>query len=185
MAALAEGSRRKSSLLRALGQHLASYRPDKGAGTHLDARPRPLPRHRDWRDRPALRRDLRSAGRDVVHAGGVPDAETALRKLANKGSSVHALAVRPSWSYPAPEWVRWNPEPVESPQPFLRSFLKQRGDAHGHRYRKRRHEHLLQGWGTGQPIVFSHGWPLTADVWDDQMVFLAEQSSSKSSRIED
>ena len=28
-------------------------------------------------------------------------------------------------------------------------------------------------WGEGQPIVFSHGWPLTADAWDDQMVFLA------------
>jgi non-heme chloroperoxidase len=30
-------------------------------------------------------------------------------------------------------------------------------------------------WGTGQPIVFSHGWPLTADAWDDQMVFLASR----------
>jgi non-heme chloroperoxidase len=30
-------------------------------------------------------------------------------------------------------------------------------------------------WGIGQPIVFSHGWPLTADAWDDQMVFLAER----------
>jgi non-heme chloroperoxidase len=30
-------------------------------------------------------------------------------------------------------------------------------------------------WGTGQPVVFSHGWPLTADAWDDQMVFLAER----------
>jgi non-heme chloroperoxidase len=27
-------------------------------------------------------------------------------------------------------------------------------------------------WGTGQPVVFSHGWPLSADAWDDQMVFL-------------
>ena len=30
-------------------------------------------------------------------------------------------------------------------------------------------------WGTGQLIVFSHGWPLSADSWDDQMFFLAGQ----------
>jgi non-heme chloroperoxidase len=27
-------------------------------------------------------------------------------------------------------------------------------------------------WGSGQPVVFSHGWPLCADAWDDQMAFL-------------
>ena len=28
-------------------------------------------------------------------------------------------------------------------------------------------------WGTGQPVVFSHGWPLNTDAWDDQMFFMA------------
>ena len=28
-------------------------------------------------------------------------------------------------------------------------------------------------WGSGQPIVFSHGWPLSADAWDDQLSFVA------------
>ena len=30
-------------------------------------------------------------------------------------------------------------------------------------------------WGTGQPIVFSHGWPLTADDWDAQMLFFGQR----------
>lgn len=30
-------------------------------------------------------------------------------------------------------------------------------------------------WGSGEPIVFSHGWPLSADAWEDQMIFLASK----------
>ena len=33
----------------------------------------------------------------------------------------------------------------------------------------------FKDWGAGRPIVFSHGWPLSADAWEDQMVFLAER----------
>jgi non-heme chloroperoxidase len=30
-------------------------------------------------------------------------------------------------------------------------------------------------WGKGQPIVFSHGWPLNADAWDSQMLFFGQR----------
>jgi len=36
-------------------------------------------------------------------------------------------------------------------------------------------EIYYKDWGKGQPIVFSHGWPLSADAWDPQMLFLGQK----------
>lgn len=35
-------------------------------------------------------------------------------------------------------------------------------------------EIYVRDWGTGQPIVFSHGWPLSSDAWSGQMLFFAQ-----------
>jgi non-heme chloroperoxidase len=35
-------------------------------------------------------------------------------------------------------------------------------------------EIFYKDWGTGTPVVFSHGWPLNADAWDDQLNLVAE-----------
>ena len=34
---------------------------------------------------------------------------------------------------------------------------------------------FYKDWGSGRPVVFSHGWPLSADAWDAQMVFFGER----------
>ena len=36
-------------------------------------------------------------------------------------------------------------------------------------------EIYYKDWGTGRPVVFSHGWPLSADAWDAQMLFLGQK----------
>ena len=34
---------------------------------------------------------------------------------------------------------------------------------------------FYKDWGTGPTVAFSHGWPLSADAWDAQMLFLGQQ----------
>src|SRR3546814_16272980 len=36
-------------------------------------------------------------------------------------------------------------------------------------------ELYYKDWGSGQPVVFSHGWPLSSDAWEAQMMLLAAQ----------
>ena len=35
-------------------------------------------------------------------------------------------------------------------------------------------EIFFKDWGSGQPIVFSHGWPLSSDDWDTQLLFFLQ-----------
>ncbi len=50
----------------------------------------------------------------------------------------------------------------------------EQGEAHMATITTKDGTHIFyKDWGKGRPIVFSHGWPLTADAWDDQMVFFA------------
>jgi non-heme chloroperoxidase len=36
-------------------------------------------------------------------------------------------------------------------------------------------EIYYKDWGTGQPVIFSHGWPLDGDMWQSQMIYLASR----------
>ena len=39
---------------------------------------------------------------------------------------------------------------------------------------------FYKDWGSGQPILFAHGWPLSSDAWDQQMLFSARRVSGSS-----
>jgi pimeloyl-ACP methyl ester carboxylesterase len=41
-------------------------------------------------------------------------------------------------------------------------------------------EIFYKDWGSGQPIVFSHGWPLCADDWDNQMLYFLNRATASS-----
>ena len=41
-------------------------------------------------------------------------------------------------------------------------------------------EIFYKDWGKGLPIVFSHGWPLSADDWDNQMLFFLVKAIASS-----
>ena len=42
---------------------------------------------------------------------------------------------------------------------------------------------FYKDWGTGPVVTFSHGWPLSADAWDAQMLFLGQKGIASSPMI--
>lgn len=46
-------------------------------------------------------------------------------------------------------------------------------------------EIFYKDWGAGPPIVFSHGWPLSADDWDTQMLFFLRHGHGRSTQTGD
>ena len=40
-------------------------------------------------------------------------------------------------------------------------------------------EIFYKDWGKGQPVVFSHGWPLSSDDWDTQMLYFLKSRLSR------
>ena len=64
------------------------------------------------------------------------------------------------------------PKPASAPAPQKQV----RGETHMNRITTKDGTSIFyKDWGTGPTIVFSHGWPLSADAWDAQMLFFGQQ----------
>jgi hypothetical protein len=73
----------------------------------------------------------------------------------------------------------------EKPRPGSGSHQTKASQRHTARRTTDEHDHnegrdddLLQGLGQGPVVTLSHGWPLNSDMWDGQMLFLAQQASA-------
>lgn len=93
--------------------------------------------------------------------------QTALRAIPNgivRGANA-SCTLAPTLSAPDPNaWLnRRGRRPGQKNWKKIMSMITMKDGA----------EIYYKDWGTGPPVVFSHGWPLTADSWEGQMLFLA------------
>jgi non-heme chloroperoxidase len=88
-----------------------------------------------------------------------PEADLHRRRFIFQSAGLSAaLALTPAL---LPNPVFANPNASTKGNHIMRSFTTKDGTSI-----------FYKDWGSGRPIVFSHGWPLTSDAWDAQMLFL-------------
>lgn len=94
-----------------------------------------------------------------------------IAQISRRGILIGGAAVMTVAAFPFPA-AAGQPQPAGVPAPQKQV----RGEPYMNRITTKDGTSIFyKDWGTGTTVVFSHGWPLNADAWDAQMLFLGQQ----------